>query len=213
MAGAKTRSGSSSVGDDATEKLIQRVCSTFVNQLRTEFDARFRLIEDKLNNLSISLADINGSMGDFSKRIEALETGLDSVEQAHKGNTLRFIGLEEQENEDTVELISGFIQSELKVACSAQDLNCAHRLGRDPNNGKSRPISVTFVQNWKRNQVFNIKKALKQSNYAIFEDLTRKRYEYLMDAKRKFGKNNVWSAGGNIFRWDPIEKKKIKLAC
>jgi len=213
MTGTRTRNASGSVTEDPTEKLIQKVCSTFVNQLRAEFDARFKLIEEKLNGLSSSLAAINGSMNDFSQRIEALEMNLDVIEQDRKSNALRIIGLQEQDDEDTVKLVSSFIQSSLKVNCSIQDLDCVHRVGRDTINGKPRPVTVTFVQKWKPNQVYNNKKALKKSSYAIFEDLTKKRYESLIYAKKKFGKNNVWSSNGNIFRWDARENKKIKLSC
>lgn len=58
----------------------------------------------------------------------------------------------------------------------------------------------------KKTEVFGAKKLLKNLYIAIFEDLLHKLL--LKSAKKKFGNNKVWSAGGKILAWSEKNGKK-----
>ncbi|KAJ8968203.1 hypothetical protein NQ317_018862 [Molorchus minor] len=132
----------------------------------------------------------------------------DYIEQYLKINALLIHGITELENENIVVKIIDFINVKLKISCGPRDIDSALRLG-SANPNQPRIILVNFVQNIIRNEVLGARKYLKDTAFTIFEDLTPERYEFLSTAKRKFGKNMVWSAGGKVCRWCESQRKKI----
>lgn len=202
----KTRS--TSISDDSIEKLIQKVCATFANQLKADFDVRFNKLEDQLKVVSSALNTINCDIKSNKEAILNLNSQLDVTQQLSKRNSLRFVGLPEEDGERVIDTVVNFINITLNVHCSKRDIDCAFRLAKTDNAERPRVILVTFALNWIRNEVFSAKKVLKNSEVAIFEDLTKIRYDLLMHSKRKYGKSKVWSAGGNIYFWSDTENKK-----
>lgn len=99
----------------------------------------------------------------------------------------------------------------LKVPCTHQDIDCAFRIGKQINSEKPPAILVNFVSNIKRTQVFNAKKLLKKTSHSIYEDLTQRRYELLMAAKKKYGVGKVWSVNGKIFLLKGNDNQKIQI--
>lgn len=215
--GAKaTRSAASSVddsfssSDEAIEKLITKVCANFANQLEQKIEKKFDKFEEKLNDVSKSIKALDDKINNNSEFCDSLKMKLEHTEQFLKKNSLRFYGLAEHEKEDTLNTVISFINSKLNIVCNVQDIDSAFRAGKLVSN-KSRCILVNFVSNVKRNEVFGVRKLLKNSQFSIFEDLTPQRYELLMSARKKIGKNKVWSAGGKIFAWSDRDGKKIGI--
>ncbi|KAJ8929604.1 hypothetical protein NQ314_017711 [Rhamnusium bicolor] len=160
---------------------------------------------EEMNNQLVSFAQsfnsLNTSVEQNKKSIEEVNKKLDLSSQYAKRNSLRFYGFDENDD-DIVQVVVDFISNILKVPCTIQDIDCAFRIGKSvKNDGKPRSVLVNFVNNWKRSQVFAAKKNLKKSvtNIVIFEDLTKGRYEALLAAKEKYGRDKAWSAGGKIF--------------
>ncbi|KAJ8931303.1 hypothetical protein NQ314_015804 [Rhamnusium bicolor] len=158
-----------------------------------------------MNNQLVSFAQsfnsLNTSVEQNKKSIEEVNKKLDLSSQYAKRNSLRFYGFDENDD-DIVQVVVDFISNILKVPCTIQDIDCAFRIGKSlKNDGKPRSVLVNFVNNWKRSQVFAAKKNLTKSgtNIVIFEDLTNGRYEALLAAKEKYGRDKAWSAGGKIF--------------
>lgn len=201
----------SSNSDTATEILISKVCANFANQLEIKMNKQFEKLENKMSEVTDSIKSLNDKIDSNSKAITCIQEKCDYTEQYLKRNALRFQGLHEIDGEGTCDVIVAFINTKLKVPCSIRDIDYVFRLGNYDNSAvKPRSILVNFVQNIKRNEVFSAKKLLKNSDFAIFEDLTPRRYELLVAAKKKFGKNKVWSAGGKVYLWnDKINKKSI----
>lgn len=208
------RSGRGNQDDnmDATEKLISKVCANFSKQLESKLDDRFEKFEKKLSEMSDSMKALSTKISNNSDSISIIEDKFEIFEQATKRNTLRFLGFEEHEDEDVVDVVINLVNNKLKVSCNPCDIDSAFRVGKRQNDhGKSRAIMVNFVQNIKRNEVFNAKKQLKNTVFAIFEDLTPRRYELLLAAKKKYGKNLVWSSGGKIYLWNESQSKRQLL--
>ena len=207
---SRTRNGTGSTTDigDETEKLIQKVCSSFCSQIKTEFNQRFDKIDSNLRELSNSIKGLRVDISTNTASISKLNIKTDMLDQSAKRNTLRIHGLQEQQDENTIEEAIAFIKNILKIECSAEDIDYAFRVG-ELLHDKPRVVIVNFINNWKRNEIFNAKKVLKSTKYAMFEDLTKDRYKLLLDAKNKYGTKNVWSAGGKIYRWDGETKHKV----
>lgn len=207
--GTTTRGGSANRSEeDQTEKLISKVCASFLKKIEEKFDTKIGALESKLNRLCDAIKKMEDSVTYNKKEIDNVKTRLDDMEQATKRNSLRICGFREVANEDLAVDLSTFLQDNLGVSCSTGDFNYVFRLPKG-NDDHPSPIIAGFISNIKRNQIFMQKKKLKNHPVSLFEDLTPRRYQLLLDAKRKYGHNNVWSISGKIFRWNPATSQKM----
>ncbi|KAJ8975846.1 hypothetical protein NQ317_010551 [Molorchus minor] len=214
---AKSDKGDKSGCGDVLDELVKKICANVVSHITAkmnEVEHRLALMEtkfnDKLDKLD-ELDEIDTKLLKLSETVTSLNyvskkdvtKRCNSFEQSSKFNTLRVHGLKEDKDENVPELIASFINTTLKVPCSTTDINFAFRTGNSNVNNYNhpRPILINFVNNWKKAQVFGTKKYLKKfdANISIFEDLTKKRYDALKEAKEKYGRDKVRTSGGKIF--------------
>lgn len=179
--------------EDHMEELMNKVCSKFVIQLEKKFEK----LDVKLNDINKTLNDINKSVSTNQGNITKLNQSYDNLNQLRLRNTLRFNGIEEQNSEVVLNVMLLFINKTLNVSCSQVDIDYIYRVGKVVGS-KPRPILINFVSYLKCKEVFDAKKLLKHSGMSIFEELTKPRYSLLQQAKKKYGKNNVWSRYGKI---------------
>ena len=175
--------------------------------MKIKFNLRFDKIENKISEVNDTLNLIKNEHITNSKAISKLQEKSDYTNQLIKKNSLRIHGVTEEENENIVEVVTNFINQILRVPFSQRDIYSAFRMGKSDQE-QTRIILVYFVQNIKRNEVFNAKKVLKNTDYSLFEDLTKKRYDVLVAGKTKYGKNKVWS---KIYAWSDRGNKKLLL--
>ncbi|KAJ8979908.1 hypothetical protein NQ317_004902 [Molorchus minor] len=212
MAGGRAAKNNQEEDTDNMEKLINKVCTSFTKQLEVKMDDRFERFDKKLGEMSNTIKSLNITLSNNTKCINKLEKQYDLLDQIVKRNTLRFLGLEERDDEDIVDTVIKFINNRLRIPCNIRDIDCAFRIGKGKNEtDKPRPTLVSFIQNIKRNEVINARKVLKNSDYTIFEDLTTRSYELLQEAKKKYGKNRAWSSGGRVYVWNDAQKRKMLL--
>ena len=132
---------------------------------------------------------INGLQNDVSflkERIDLLEKKSDDSEQYSRRNCLLVHGVEEQEQENTENIVLNVIK-ELDIELSVKDLNRSHRIGKSSSKSKRRPIIVKFISYNDRREIFNNKKRLKGTGLSITESLTAERMRQLKKARDQFG--------------------------
>ena len=80
--------------------------------------------------------------------------------------------------------------------------------------GRPPPIVIKFVRRSVQNLVFYNKKKLKKSQekLSITESLTKRRLLLVMEAKKAFGFNNVWTNNGIVYCFYK-EKRQILKEC
>ena len=123
---------------------------------------------------------------------------IDSLEQYSRRNCLLLHGIPESADEkETDTVFKDTITEHLGVTFEPYDLDRSHRLGQKKSKG-SRPIIAKFTRYNKRHEVFTNKKKLKGTKIVVTESLTRPRVLMLEAAKKRYGKNNVWSSHGEI---------------
>lgn len=196
----------SSRSEDDIEKLITKVCTNFTAQLEQKFDSKWEKMDKKLSDVCSTLKNLNINVNNNTKAITEIQDKVDGLEQRFKRNTLRFCGLDE-DNEDLTNVVSEFIKEKLEIPCSPMEIDCAFRLGKESDE-EVRTVVVNFVRNSKRNEVFYSKNKLKDTSFVIYEDLTHSRYELLSAAKKKYGKSKAWSSNGKIYVLNHSGKKK-----
>lgn len=159
-------------------------------------------LDTKITALEKQLTNIQGDNEDLRLKVDYLE-------QHSKGKQLRIFGVPEASNENlNVKLIEIF---ENKLDVSGCQLDHCFRLGPFKKDAKyARPILVTFFDAQQRSLIFRNKRNLKGSKMAITEELTRVRYDLMTACKEKFGKQNVWTSGGNVYMNNNGKKHHIK---
>ena len=116
-------------------------------------------------------------------------------------------GVEEQEQENTDNIVLNVIKEHLDIELSVKDLDRSHRIGKRNSNSKRRPIMVEFISYNNRREIFNNKKRIKGTGVSIAESLTTERMRQLKIAWDQFGFKDVWSIDGRIMYEDSTGTK------
>lgn len=162
-------------------------------------NAQFEAYEVERKQDKEKIEELNGKVEEMGKRIEDLERVSDRQEQYSRRNCLLVHGIEENNNENTDDLVVQFINEKLDLDVTENDIDRSHRIGRyDKNKKKVRPIIIKFARYNVRSKVFRDKKKLKGSGKSITESLTKKRVGQLEEARKKYEFGNVWSYDGKI---------------
>ena len=89
-----------------------------------------------------------------------------------QGEIIFLYGVQENQNEDTDEVVINKIKSEIDLDISPGDIAHTHRIGV-PSKGKNIPIIDRFLRYIDRRHVFTNKKRLKGKTMSITESLTK----------------------------------------
>nr|CAI5831867.1 unnamed protein product [Callosobruchus analis] len=150
--------------------------------MKHTFENQKKAAEDIVQK-SQTIENMFHKMEQKDKKINALETRLDEMDQACRSANLRIFNLKE-----------------------ANDFEVCHRVGRK-EEGKNRGVFIKITSIEKRNLIYAKKKHLKGTGVVVREDLTSLRAELLRKAIEKIGLRNVWTENGKIF--SIFNKKKI----
>ena len=137
----------------------------------------------------------------MNERIEELENKIDRQEQYSRRNCILIHGIAENTEENTGQQTIDFINENLDIKIDEIDIDRSHRIGHyDKTKKKARPIIVKFARYNVRGRVFREKRKLKGTGKTITESLTTKRIGQLnmVNAREKYGFNNVWFYDGKI---------------
>lgn len=193
------------------EKIMSKICNNFLLQFENRLDTRLQKLEDKLTQVCDSVKILGVSIEKNTKKLVELEENMDSIAQNQKKNCVRICGLPESVGESLIESVTRFMNDHLNIICTQNEIDYCFRVGSTSIDDKPRTTIVNFLCNWKKSEVISARKVLKGTPFALFEDLTPKRYKILEQAKQKYGNNKVWSSGGKIFVWDSNKNKKLPI--
>ena len=110
----------------------------------------------------IIINDLKKNVNDMSVTIESLKGSLDRQEQYSRRNCLLIHGLPESKNENTDELLIDTIKEKMGEEIKKDEIDRSHRLRTTKNNGKNRPIIITFARYNTRYRIFKNKKKLRE---------------------------------------------------
>ena len=166
-----------------------------VDFISNQFDdfERDRLEKKKtIRDLKEEVTYLRGKVNDITA-----ET--DRQEQYSRRKGLLIHGTPKNKNENTDVLAMEAIDTKVDIKITENDIDRTHRIGKQKNNGKPRPVIIKFVRYNDRKKVFSSKKLLKDSGVTITESLTAFRMKKLTNARETFGFRNVWTVDGRIF--------------
>ena len=160
-------------------------------------------LQDRIASLEKSNKDLQDTNVSLTTRVAVLEAQADQAEQYSRRNCLRISGIPEtpDENTDNIVLaIANDIESDIRL----QDIDRSHRIG-NPKKKRStqREIIVKFSTYRARANFHKQRTLMKERGHEgefINEYLTRKRSEYLFEARKLFKSKKLKGASGILVK-------------
>ncbi|KAG5890317.1 hypothetical protein JTB14_032827 [Gonioctena quinquepunctata] len=159
------------------EELISRVCAELYSKIEKSFDSKFSKMEKQLASIETALSNTSK----FQNKIEIahLTTEISDLEQHQRINSIGNQGLrEEADNEYLLENTLKFFEHSLNISCTKQEIDSIFRINGRQDVAKPCPIIVKFVTNFKKNEIIGARKLLKNKNISVFEDSSKKNFNY-----------------------------------
>lgn len=159
------------------QDLINRICATFCEKMEASIEKKLEQLDKnldlKVSNVMDNLKPVKDLASDNKEKIDALQARCEVLEQQAKHSSLRFVGLDAVDNnDDLVNTIIKLIKLKMNITCSITDIQHAFYVGK---NSANKAVLVQFTNVSKRDEIFNVKKILKNSKILIFEELTKLR--------------------------------------
>lgn len=138
--------------------------------------------EDIMTRIDEKLAPFTLEMQELRSENEKLKEKIYNLEKNKRLNNLILYGIEERET-STVNLIENIkkkFKDDLNITFEDRDVNKINRIGKkNTENERARPILLTFVNLWKKNEIVANKKKLK--NVHVSEDYPKE----ILDVRKK----------------------------
>ena len=197
---------------------VRRTCKSLERKV-TQVQNDFLLYKDQQENQS---TEFRHSLDYTSEQIETLErekadltrkvNGLkkDNIEQHSRRRCLVLMGIEEEREQNTDEVIPEFCRDNLGITILESQLDRSHRLVPPKFDDKGKKLNCPIIEKFRsyrtRELIFSNKKKLKKNGFLIHENLTKRKMELFTQAKKIVGVRNVWTKGGNIFSFNKQNK-------
>ncbi|XP_071949189.1 uncharacterized protein [Antedon mediterranea] len=149
-----------------------------IENKQTQLETSIEFVSNTISKMEIKMKYVTTELKGVSSAVEAekskcllVQNQLNKLERYSRSFNLRFGGLPEEINENTVQKITDLIENELCIP--NVKIENAHRSGkpRGPND-KPRHIIAKFIYRPQRHQVLSkSKSSLKSSNIYVFNDL------------------------------------------
>lgn len=164
-------------------------------------------------NTQKSINALKSEVTKLKQQSTTCEKKIEDQKQFELLNGLVISGINEEFDTDSLhDVVANVINSKMhNVSLTPNEINYCYRLCKkeDRQSTKPRPVVIMFVNKWKRNMIFNLKKCLKGSRMVISEWLTSAKLELYKKACDKFGFKSTWSRNGQIFASINNVKRRI----
>lgn len=162
--------------------------------LKEDLLRKFTLFEQKVNS---DIKILKEELKQVNENTENIMHDIDIHQQTTNNKKILIHGVEDKnKNDDIYLIVINLIQNNLGIELTKNEISNCYRLGKR-NDKKRRPIVLEFVCQWRRDQVFTKKSALKGTKILISEMLTKTRYKLFQACFKAFGKN-CWTHYGTI---------------
>ena len=165
----------------------------------------------RVNKLEATICDLESQLSVVRKESNYAMNKANDNEQYSRKYNLRFIGIEEQKDENCTDKIVEFCKNMLRIDMPVSTIDRAHRVGRK-TEGKSRPIIVKFMNYGSKLTVCMQRKLLRDTNFYINEDLTYINMKLFSHA-RKSAKNikSSWFSDGKLLVRSELDDKIYRI--
>ena len=124
---------------------------------------------------------------------------MDRQEQHSRRNCLLIHGIDEENQENTDEVVIIVLKQEMDEEITHLDIDRSHCLGNQKlEKSKLQPIIIKFSRYNVRAKTFKSKRKLKEKRPSVTESLKKTRTEKLQKAREEHGFRNTLSNDGKI---------------
>lgn len=197
--------------DTQMEKFLQIMKKEMATQTTEITEAVSKKVSENINEKLNALLEENKIL---KIEVKTLRDTIKAMEEQKRKNNIIFFGVREKEGyESPIQTVIKLIEKDMNIRITLNEVNNAYRLGEKKDN-KPRPILVTFISNWRRNEIFRNKKKLGSEIY-IKEDLSKeileKRRELLPQLKEQRTKGKIcYFVKDKIVIKEPKDEKRDK---
>lgn len=152
---------------------------SFFDQMKIEMSKQ---TEDIMARMDEKLVPFRLEMQELRSENEKLREKIHNLEKQKRFNNLILYGVKETETStaNLIETIKTKFKDDLNISFEDRDVNMVHRIGKNTtNNRRERPILLSFVNLWKKNEIVANKKKFK--NLYVSEDYPKE----ILDMRRE----------------------------
>ena len=198
---ALSQTGGLGEGGDKDKCFVQQMIPAIVTSVATAVGEVMKsFLKEMPKPADIVSVDRSPVVQNLQRNLLLMRYENDRLEQFSRRETIKVVGLKEEEGEDTEQKVLEIFKA-VGADITPADVSVVHRTG--DRKRKGRPILVRFVSRKKRKEVMKKKKILKDKReYAgvyVFDDLTTLRAKMLYYLKKKVPVvENAWTIDGRI---------------
>ena len=158
-----------------------------------EVNDPIKFVNEKFEELEVDrkekereIAELKSTINSLNVRLDKADRALDRQEQYSRRNCLLIHGIDEENQENTDEVVISVLKKEMDEEITHLDIDRSHRLGnRKLDKSKPRPIIIKFSRHNVRARIFKNKRKLKGKRTSVTESLTKTRMEKLEKARKE----------------------------
>uniref|UniRef100_A0A2A4K1M2 Endonuclease-reverse transcriptase n=1 Tax=Heliothis virescens TaxID=7102 RepID=A0A2A4K1M2_HELVI len=156
--------------EDQFHLLFEKMKNEMLNQTK---ELKESITNNILEILDEKLQPVITENKILKTKVENLEREIETLKREKKQNNLIMFGVNEDERstQDLIQNIINIFKTDLDMQFQEHEINKIYRLGKAKSSGKPRPILLSFVSEWKKNEVMKKKKNLR--NVYVTEDYTK----------------------------------------
>lgn len=145
------------------EEMNMNDLSEFFDKIKMEMAKQTREIISQMDD---KLVPFTREIAELKSENQQLKIKITTMEKSKRFNNLIIFGMKENERSpsELLETTKEKIKNDLKISLENRDINTIYRIGKkDNNNGKDRPILVSFVSGWMKIEIMKNKNKLKDA--------------------------------------------------
>ncbi len=182
-----------------TSQVFINATNEIVRKAVAPITQRLHVAEAELKQIDREIKTLTDTVKQQPQQITELKQKSYIQEKVSRRNNIKIDGLAEKENEDTGTLIKDFLKENLRLDLQAGDILSSERLGikKVDVTFKPRRILVKFSSYWKKREVCERKKLLKElkdMKVYINEDLKQETAAIYYQARKLVKERKLWAA-------------------
>ncbi|GBP56023.1 hypothetical protein EVAR_97444_1 [Eumeta japonica] len=120
-----------------------------------------RNIMDRIDEKLTPMIEENEKL---KQKIGNLENEIEYLKKQKKTNNIVIYGLEEREKYilELFQSVKEIFKRDLNLSVEENEVNRLYRLGKNKAENKQRPVLLSFINGWKKDQIIKNKKSLKE---------------------------------------------------
>ena len=158
------------------------------------------------------IAELKSTINSLNVSLDKADRALDRQEQYSRRNCLLIHGIDEENQENTDEVVINALKQEMDEEITHLDIDRSHCLGNQKlEKSKPQPIIIKFSRYNVRAKVFKNKRKLKGKRPSVTESSTKTRTEKLQKAREEHCFRNARSNDGKMLKIDVNNHKRVKI--